>query len=97
MGVAVGVIVADEVAVGVSVSGGIPFVVAEGVGDTLGEGVKVELKVDVTVSVPSGVIVPGVMVDVGVGLGAVAVMQTIATLVAVGANLSSSKWVKNCS
>lgn len=82
---------------GVSVSAGIPFVVAEDVGDALGEGVKVELKVDVTVSVPSGVIVPGVMVDVGVGLGAVAVMQTIATLVAVGANLSSFKWMKNCS
>lgn len=82
---------------GVPVSVGVPSVVAEDVGDILGEGVKVELEVDVTVSVPSGVLVPGVMVDVGVGLGAVAVMQTIATLVAVGANLSSLKWVKNCS
>lgn len=82
---------------GVSVSMGVPSVVAEEVGDTLGEGVKVELEVDVTVSVPSGVLVPGVMVEVWVGLGAVAVIQTTATLVAVGANSSSFKWMKNCS
>ena len=85
-GVAVGVIVADEVAVGVLVSVGIPSVVAEEVDDALGEGVKVEMGVDVAVSVPSGVVVPGVMVGVRVGRGAVAVMQTIATLVAVGAS-----------
>jgi hypothetical protein len=68
-------------------------VVEVGVEETLAEDVDVAVALDVGVfvNVPSGVSVPGVMVGVEVGVGAVAVRQASATCVAVGAKAWSSK------